>query len=78
MTESAYAAAVRQELAHGASLGHVFSNIGTGLSDQAKCSCGWTGTGFWDGADLAQAEWYGHVVDATRDGQMQFNFEQGS
>ncbi len=78
MVESTYAASVRQELTHGTLLGHTFSNIGTGMSDQAKCSCGWVGTGFWDGADLAQAQWYQHVVDAAGDGQMHFNFDQCS
>jgi hypothetical protein len=76
-TASSYASVMREELAHGASLGHVFSNIGTGVSDQAKCSCGWVGSPFWDASDLAQTEWYSHVVASAGDGQMHFNFEEG-
>lgn len=41
--------------------GHIYNNIGVTVFDQAQCSCGWTGNGYWDGADLAYDEWIRHA-----------------
>ena len=54
--------------------GHVMRNSGTGHSDQAQCSCGWPGTPFFDGDDLARAQWQGHVRQVSGTGQIVMNF----
>ena len=54
--------------------GHMMRNIGTGLCDQAQCSCGWLGMPFWDGDDLARSEWEGHVGRVSGTGQIVMNF----
>ncbi len=55
-------------------LGHRPQSIGDGIFDQLQCSCGWLGDSFWDGADLARAQWVRHVEAASADGQLVFNF----
>jgi len=44
---------------------HVWENVGTGVFDQAQCSCGWIGKNFWDRSDLAAEDWRGHVAKAA-------------
>jgi hypothetical protein len=33
--------------------------------DTTLCTCGWNGTPYWDGVNLAWAEWYRHVMAAS-------------
>jgi hypothetical protein len=44
---------------------HSYDNIGVTVFDQGVCSCGWLGSNFWDGGDLAFDEWVKHVVKCT-------------
>ena len=45
-----------------AALGHVVTIAGVTQDDTARCSCGWEGTPYWDGADLAWSEWQKHFL----------------
>ncbi len=60
------------ERAEGKSLGHEFSNIGTGQLDQAGCSCGWKGTVIDDDTFFAHEEWWTHVQVDTHNGTQPF------
>ena len=42
---------------------HVGDNIGTWMSDQVRCSCGWESPGYWDLAEAAWSDWRQHVAD---------------
>lgn len=42
---------------------HVFKNTGITVFDEAECSCGWKGPGFWDAADLAWEAWMEHIAE---------------
>lgn len=53
---------------HGKTLGHEFSNVGQGISDQAKCSCGWVGTSIWDDPFFVHDEWCRHTMEVTHQG----------
>jgi hypothetical protein len=53
-----------------ASLGHKISIDGVTMDDMSTCSCGWKGTPYWDGKDLAWTEWKKHVEHVSGDGQV--------
>jgi len=42
--------------------GHTLTISGVTMDDTPECSCGWKGCGYWDGADLAYAEWLWHLL----------------
>lgn len=41
--------------------------IGSGMSDQYRCTCGWEGPGYWDGAHWAYEAWEKHVSEVRHD-----------
>ena len=42
--------------------GHEARNVGEGMFDRYHCSCGWESRGYFDGADLGEADWLWHVM----------------
>lgn len=74
MTPDDYKAATAAFEQQAATFGHHLTITGATMDDQANCSCGWHGTAFWDGRDLARAEWEQHVATVSGDGQVVMNF----
>lgn len=58
------------------SLGHVPESQSDAMSDRCVCLCGWQGTWFWDGEDLAWDEWAEHAKQAIETGQRTLNFDK--
>ena len=56
-------------------LGHEIRNVGTGMIDQTKCTCGWLGAPYMDGVDLARSEWVRHIESVCADGQLSFQLD---
>jgi len=50
-------------------LGHKVKYIGTGMSDQFECSCGWKSNGYWDGREWAWDEFIKHANEIIASGQ---------
>jgi hypothetical protein len=59
---------IMAERNQGTKLGHEFSNVGQGISDQARCSCGWIGASICDDPFFVHDEWCKHVMEVTHQG----------
>lgn len=55
-------------------LGHTVSIKGVTQDDTAHCSCGWKGSPYWDGSNLAFNEWCNHVQSVRVHEQLEFIF----
>ena len=51
------------EINAGKEIGHTQKIEGVTMDDTCVCSCGWKSNTYWDGNDLAYADWVTHIKE---------------